>query len=36
MQENIQVNERLNAFFGSINSITALRGAADFPALQVG
>jgi len=33
-KENMQLNERLNAFFGSINTIPGLRGAVEFPELQ--
>lgn len=34
-QENMQINERMNVFFGAINSVAALRGAAEMPVLQV-
>lgn len=34
-RENSVLNEKLNAFFGSINNVPALRGAVQFPSLQV-
>ena len=36
MQENIALNDRLNTFFTSINNIGSMRGAVQFPTLQVG
>lgn len=35
VKENLVVNERLNAFVGSIGNIPPLRGAVQFPAVTV-
>ena len=35
LQENNALNERLNAFFSSINNIGSMRGSVQFPTLQV-
>lgn len=34
-KENILMNEKLNAFFATIQNISALRGAVQFPNVQV-
>jgi hypothetical protein len=35
VQENVALNERLNAFFVAINNIGAVKGSVQFPSLQV-
>lgn len=35
-KENILMNEKLNAFFAVIQNIPPLRGAVQFPSVQVG
>lgn len=35
VKENLVINERLNAFVGTIGSIPPLRGAVQFPSVQV-
>jgi hypothetical protein len=34
-KENSVLNEKLNAFFAAINNVPALKGAVQFPSLQV-
>jgi hypothetical protein len=33
-KENVALNDRLNAFFVSINKIGSIRGSVEFPPLQ--
>jgi hypothetical protein len=34
-KENSALNEKLNTFFAAINNVPALKGAVQFPSLQV-
>lgn len=35
LQENVALNDRLNGFFTAINNVGTMRGAVQFPTLQV-